>query len=83
MALKSAFISSELNESMKLVKPKTSASGEDKVLHLFGLEIKKEPFDDDLQPWLLEQLKNKLIEKGIEQLELMGQDVDGKLWFLI
>ena len=74
-----AFISSELNESMKIVK--SHKPNTDEVLQVFGVNYKQEKIDDDITFWTQEQLKNQLIEKGVALLSEMGQDVQGIIIF--
>lgn len=76
-----AFISSELNESMKIVK--SHKPNTDEVLQVFGVNYKQEKIDDDITFWTQEQLKNQLIEKGVALLSEMGQDVQGIIIFFL
>lgn len=61
---------------MRLANPNDSA--EENVLHVFGKQVEKQLWDNDHQPWLHKQLRNKLMEKGVEFLKHMGEDIDGK-----
>ena len=81
--MEKAFISSELEESMKIVKAKSDKPNNDETVRVFGLNFKQEKIDDDVSVWTQEQLKNQLIEKGVELLSEMGQDVQGNWFFVI
>jgi hypothetical protein len=74
--LETAFVSSELAESMKIVKG-DKPNTED-ALRVFGVNFKQEKIDGDVTLWTQAQLKNQLIEKGIVLLNEMGHDVQGK-----
>lgn len=61
---------------MKIVK--VDKPNNEEALRVFGVNFKQEKMDDDITLWTQEQLKNKLIEKGVVLLREMGQDVQGK-----
>lgn len=74
-------MSSELEESMKI--PKDSDNSSDSFFRIFGVEFKKEQFDDDIKIWTEEKLVNKLMEMGTTFLQQLGQDVQGNLLLLL
>lgn len=73
--LEKTFISSELHQSMRIIKEEKLK--DDDNLHVFGIQFKQEPIDDDITLWAQEQLKNELIEKGVLLLGELGQDIQG------
>lgn len=60
---------------MKLVKDSDQSS--ETCLRPFGVDIKREAFDDEVKLWSQEQLKNKVVETGVVILKQLGQDVQG------